>query len=63
MCGSQGVHMRVYVLSCDREQLFTIFQRGFHRKLEDEARRTVPGAFTFVTDLRGALAYDVGGGE
>ncbi len=50
----------MHVFSRDREQLLTIFQRGFHRKLQDEARRAVPGAFPTTFLLRGPLAHHVG---
>jgi len=48
---AQGVNVHVNVFLCERSKERTIFQRGFHRKLKDQARRPVPNAFAcFVLD-------------
>jgi hypothetical protein len=52
----------MHVFLGQREKLRTIFQRGFHRKLEDQARRPVPDAALTFFPCR-ALAHRVGGFE
>jgi hypothetical protein len=36
------VHMHVFLRESEKER--TIFQRGFHRKLKDQTRRSIPDA-------------------
>jgi hypothetical protein len=60
MCTTKDVHVRVHVFSSDREKLFTIFTRGFHRKLQDEARRSVPDA-SLVFFFDSAFAHRIRG--
>lgn len=56
MCTTKGMNVCVHVFLRDSEKLCTIFQRGFHRKLQDQTRGAVPDAFSFSFFLRGALA-------
>lgn len=52
--------MCMHVFLGDREELLTIFQRGFHRKLQDQARHPVPDAFPVTFFLGGSFADRVG---
>jgi hypothetical protein len=38
------MHVRMHVFLGDSQKLFTFYQRGFHRKIQDQARRPVPGS-------------------
>jgi len=60
MCTTQSMHVRVHVFLGHREKLRTIFQRGFHRKLKDQARRPVPSSVAVPFFLGSALAYCIG---
>lgn len=63
MCAAKRMNVRVHVFSGDSEDLCTIFQRGLHRKLEDQARGSVPDALPVAFCLGGSLADRVGGFE
>src|SRR5262245_51118172 len=62
MCTTKCVDVRVHVFLGHREELFTIFQRGFHRKLQDQTGRPVPDAPVGLLPGR-AFAHGIGGLE
>lgn len=55
----QSVHVCVDVFLGHREKLLTFFQRGFHRKHQDQARRAVPDALAITLVARRSLAHRV----
>ena len=60
MRAAERMHVHVHVFLRDLQKERTIFQRGFHRKSQDEARRAVPDALSPTFCLDRAFADRVG---